>query len=172
MVELELLAVVWALKKCRIFLQELPHFEVLVDHRPLLSKLNEFTLDAVENPRLQRLKEKTSLFNFTTKWIRGKEHVIPDALSRAPVSEPTADDDQLVQAVESHVQHVSVSVIREITILQDKPHLSDPRLEDLRRVASADSDYQLLLKAVTDGFPVSKEQLPRQLLPFWRVRHE
>ena len=31
-------------------------------------------------------------YNFTTVWIKGKEHKIPDALSRAPVNEPTADD--------------------------------------------------------------------------------
>ena len=172
MVELELLAVVWALKKCRIFLQGLPHFDVLVDHRPLLPILNEFTLDTIENARLQRLKEKTSLFNFTTKWIRGKEHVIPDALSRAPVSEPTSEDDQLIQAVECHIQHVSVATIQEIATHQDDSHLPDPRLEDLREVARSDADYQLLLKAVTEGFPVSKELLPRPLLPFWSVHHE
>ena len=62
MVELKLLTVVWALKKCRFYLQGLPHFEDLVDHRPLLPILNHFTLDAIENSRLQRLK-KTSLFN-------------------------------------------------------------------------------------------------------------
>lgn len=66
MVELELLAVVWALKKCRSFLQGLQHFfKVITDHRPLIPILNDFTLDAVENPRLQRLKEKTGLYNFT-----------------------------------------------------------------------------------------------------------
>ena len=172
MVELELLAVVWALKKCRIFLQGLPHFDVLVDHRPLLPILNEFTLDTIENARLQRLKEKTSLFNFTTKWIRGKDHVIPDALSRAPVSEPTCEDDQLIQAVECHVHHVSAITSREIAAQQDEPHLLDMRLEELREVARSDSDYQVLLKAVTEGFPVSKELLPYPLLPFWSVRHE
>ncbi|XP_043223982.1 uncharacterized protein K02A2.6-like [Amphibalanus amphitrite] len=172
MVELELLAIVWALKKCHIFLRGLPHFEVLVDHRPLLPILNDFTLDTIENSRLQRLKEKTSLFNFTAKWIRGKEHVIPDALSRAPVDEPTADDDQLVQEVECHVRRVSVSTIQEITVLQGETHLPDPRLEKLTEVASSDSEYQLLLRAVTDGFPVSKEQLPQPLRPFWSVRHE
>ena len=72
MVELELLAVVWALKKCRIFLQGLQHFKVVTDHRPLIPILNDYTLDAVENPRLQRLKEKTSLCNFTAVWKKGK----------------------------------------------------------------------------------------------------
>ena len=57
-VELELLAIVWALKKCRTFLMGLQHFEVVTDHKPLVPILNEYTLDAVENLRLQRAERK------------------------------------------------------------------------------------------------------------------
>jgi len=35
MVELELLAVAWAMKKCHFFLAGLPHFQLVVDHLPL-----------------------------------------------------------------------------------------------------------------------------------------
>ena len=84
MVELKLLAVVCAMRKCRIYLQGLPNFELIVDHKPLKSILNTQTLDMVDNPRIQRLKEKLSAFIFHTTWRKGKDHVIPDALSRAP----------------------------------------------------------------------------------------
>ena len=40
MVKLKLLAVVWAMWKCRIYLQGLPSFELIVDHKPLESILN------------------------------------------------------------------------------------------------------------------------------------
>ncbi|XP_043188392.1 uncharacterized protein K02A2.6-like [Amphibalanus amphitrite] len=172
MVELELLAVVWALRKCRIFLQGLQHFKVITDHRPLIPILNDYTLDAVENPRLQRLKEKTGLYNFTAIWQKGKEHVIPDALSRAPVEEPTSEDSQLTQAVECHVCQTASITISEVSSQEKPSHLSDPRLEDLRKAAQEDTVYQQLLSAVTNGFPSSKEQLPYHLLPYWSVRHE
>lgn len=172
MIELELLALVWALKKCRIFLQGLQHFTVVVDHRPLLPILNDYTMDAVENPRLQRLKEKTTLFNFTTVWKKGKEHVIPDALSRAPVDGPASDDECLVQALEQQVQEVSSVIIGEVSGRCYPHHLPDPRLGELRREADADDTYQRLLEMVTGGFPNSKNQLPQLLLPFWSVRHE
>ena len=174
MVELELLAVVWALKKCRIFLQGLQHFKVVTDHRPLIPIMNDYTVDAVENPRLQRLKEKTSLYNFTAVWKKGKEHVIPDALSRAPVEEPTPEDSQLTQSVEHHVYRTSSVIISEVSssTQQAPTHLPDPRLEDLKRTAQEDDVYQQLLSAVAQGFPSSKELLPRPLLPFWNVRNE
>ena len=36
-VELEMLAAVWAIKKCRLYLLGMPHFQLLVDHEPLIS---------------------------------------------------------------------------------------------------------------------------------------
>ena len=172
MVELELLAVVWALRKCRIFLQGLQHFKLIIDHRPLIPILNDYTLDAVENPRLQRLKEKTSLYNFTAIWQKGKDHVIPDALSRAPVEDPTPEDSQFIQSVEHHVRQSSIITISEVSTRQTPAHLKDPRLEDLKKTAEGDHTYQQLLAAVSHGFPSSKEILPNALLPFWNVRDQ
>ena len=80
-IELELLAVSWAILKCRIFLAGLPHFSVVTDHYPLISILNNYRLDEIENPRLQRLKTKVMAFNFTAEWIKGTLNNAPDALS-------------------------------------------------------------------------------------------
>jgi len=88
MVELELLGVVWAIRKCRIYLQGMQKFNVVVDHKPLESILNHQTMDMIDNPRIQRLKEKLSAYTFRTIWRKGKEHIFPDALSRAPCSDP------------------------------------------------------------------------------------
>ena len=92
MTELEMLAVVWATKKCRVYLQGLQHYEVLTDHKPLIPILNNKSLADMENPRLLRLKEKLLGYSFKAIWVRGKDHVVPDALSRSPVSQPTEDD--------------------------------------------------------------------------------
>ena len=57
-IELEMLAVCWAITKCRLFLAGLQHFHVATDHNPLIPILNTRRLDEVENPRLQRLKSR------------------------------------------------------------------------------------------------------------------
>ena len=57
-IELELLAIVWVLSKCRLHLIGLQNFTLMTDYRPLISILNAYTLDTVENPRLQRFEEK------------------------------------------------------------------------------------------------------------------
>ena len=69
-IELEMLAVAWAIQKCKLFLSGLQHFCLLTDHNPLVPILNSRRLDEIENPRLQRLKSRLMSYNFTAKWIR------------------------------------------------------------------------------------------------------
>ena len=91
-IELELLAISWAITKCKIFLDGLPHFTVVTDHHPLVPILNSHRLDEIENPRLQRLKARIMGYNFTAVWLKGKQNDAPDALSRNSVSEPQPQD--------------------------------------------------------------------------------
>ena len=49
-IKLELLAVSWAITKCKVFLAGLQHFYVCTDHNPLVPILNSHRLDEVENP--------------------------------------------------------------------------------------------------------------------------
>ena len=78
----------------------------MVDHRLLLPILDHYTLEAVENPRLQRMKERMAPFSFTTIWRPGKEHAIPDALSRAPVDDPVTADQVAERDIELTVRRI------------------------------------------------------------------
>ena len=49
-IEFELLAVSWAITKCKLFLAGLPHFTVVTDQHPLIPILNNHRLDEIENP--------------------------------------------------------------------------------------------------------------------------
>lgn len=51
-IELEMLTVAWAVKKCRLYLFGLSHFTLMTNHHPLISILNSYALDTVENSRL------------------------------------------------------------------------------------------------------------------------
>lgn len=107
-IELELLAAACAMSKCRHYLIGLPTFTLITDHRPLIPILNYYTLDAVENPRLHRLKEKVSQYVFITVWRPGKNLPIPDALSGAPVSRPTFEDETLCIEATTHLRSIVI----------------------------------------------------------------
>ena len=174
-IELELLAVVWAMGKTKFYIAGLQHFSLITDHRPLVPILNSYTLDAVENPRLQRLKEKVAPYIFTAVWRPGKELCIPDALSRSPVSDPTAADEEL--GAETGFRVRSIATLRAIDSLApttsddaDVPPGCDLALEELRKAAADDPEYTLLLQFVRNGFPTDRYALPNVLRPYWKLR--
>ena len=87
-----MLAVTWAVHKCKIFLSGLQCFCILTDHNPLVPILNSRWLDKIDNPRLQCLKSHLVAYNFSAKWIKGSVNDAPDAVSWNPVSDPQGDD--------------------------------------------------------------------------------
>ena len=162
-IELEALSVAWAVRKCHIFLCGLPSFQILTDHRPLVPILNSKTLDEIENPRLQRLRMKISEAGvFTASWRAGAEHVAPDALSRAPVQDPEPGDEVGEDAASLGVCAVVVAEL----------HASgtDVRLDEVRRAALYDPEYQSLKRTVEEGFPQTKNDTPESIRRYWTVR--
>ncbi|XP_066965888.1 uncharacterized protein [Macrobrachium rosenbergii] len=180
-IELEMLAVVWAMKKCKYYLLGLAQFSHITDHKPLIPLLNSYTLDSIENPRLQRLQEKISGYVFTSTWRKGKDLCIPDALSRAPVDTPMEDDITLgnetsmcirsavIRSI-TNISNLSISA-GPVTTTQDTSS-SDPILEEIRCAALTNKTYKQIIEQVITGFPPSNKALPEDLLPYWKVRDQ
>lgn len=160
MIELELLTVVWAIKKCHVFVSGVK-FEVVVDHKPLLPILNNYTLDKVDNKRLVRLLLKVQDYQFETVWKKGKDHVIADALSRAPVDQPGSDDQH------GEMVHMSCSIC---SIFQKNEDLPDLKMAQLARETRKDDECRILRQIILDGFPDKKSDLPEEIKPFWGAR--
>jgi hypothetical protein len=170
-VELEMLAVEWAVNKCRVYLLGLPEFSIITDHKPLVPILNQKGLHDVDNPRLMRMKERLLPYRFSADWIRGKDHEVPDALSRAPVSRPTKEDiaseQDLAQTMNCYISCNAASIDEGFDF--PRGH-SDRILDDLYKTAIADENYQMLKKTIISGFPDDKSQVPPTLMPYYAVR--
>ena len=163
-VELELLAVSWAINKCHMFLAGM-HFTVVTDHHPLIPILNTHRLDEIENPRLQRLKTKIMGYTFKAEWLKGALNHAPDALSRYPSSDPTPDEQLAEQDLDSHQAATAVEIRAIAGGDQDSP-----RLQDLREAAESDHEYQQLKHYIYNGFPDHRQNLPEQCRRYWHVR--
>ena len=87
-VEGEALAVAWALQKTKHFTLGNDRLTIAVDHKPLLKIFGDRELGEIENTRLLNFKEKTLRWKFRVVYVPGKEHSVPDALSRHPVEKP------------------------------------------------------------------------------------
>ncbi|XP_068228046.1 uncharacterized protein [Palaemon carinicauda] len=169
-IELEMTAVLWSIKKCHTYLAGLPHFDVVIDHRPLIPILNSKSLGEIENPRLQRMREKLSNFSFTVHWQKGSAHCIPDALSRAPVQDPTEEsclkEDGSTDPL--HVAMVNALDMHEDGVLLTP--LKDKTLEKIRAAAEQDAEYNSLREIIMKGFPEHCHNLEVELRPFWNIR--
>jgi hypothetical protein len=173
MVELELLAVVWAMDKCRLYLLGLPHFDLIVDHRPLIPIINSKGLDEIDNPRILRLREKLLPFSFHAEWKRGKDHIIPDALSRAPATDPDDHDKHLESLL---TKDLDVRVNYMAARLRDEDDYTDNTkdllVQQLAAAAKLDTDYQHLITLIKEGFPAKSTALPRELQPYFKLRDD
>ncbi|XP_065182546.1 uncharacterized protein K02A2.6-like [Sycon ciliatum] len=155
-IELECLAVTWAVRKCSIYLSG-ARFEVITDHRPLIPILNSYYLDQIENPRLQRLVLKLRPYQLHATWRKGTDHAFPDALSRHPVSDPCPDD-ELGESTASQGAAIRACMLDTSGGL---------KYHALRSAAQADADYQCLVQFIVSGFPAKRSLMPESLQPYW-----
>ena len=164
-VEGEAAAVVWCLRKARLFLLGCPNFLLITDHRPLVKLFGDRSLKDIANPRLLRLKEKTLLYSFTVKYIPGKKNSAADTLSRYPVvrSKTTIDDDEEDGSLNEACIASMTSSLADDVITVDWNTLSE--------VADQDPDYQLLRCHVSEGsWPASRSHVEPCLKPYFGVR--
>ncbi|CAB1111159.1 unnamed protein product [Ectocarpus sp. CCAP 1310/34] len=91
---LECGALVWAIRKLRVYLYGIP-FEAFTDHQPLLS----FISMGEKKPRVQHMCDFLTAYSFTLSYRKGKDNQVADALSRLP-QPPTADDFDKCKSIE------------------------------------------------------------------------
>ena len=53
-IELECLAIQYGISKCSFYLQGLPHFEIITDHKPMLGIFEKYIFE-IDNPCLQKM---------------------------------------------------------------------------------------------------------------------
>jgi len=135
--ELESLAICWALKKCRYFLEGHPFFEVWTDHKPL-EALYKTDLRDVTNTRIHNFREKTAHLNFKVTWTPGKYHCIADALSRSPAPGTFEDG-------EPPAEHF---IIRKTADAGCQIARKDALFKSIFKAAGEDMDYQHMIEAV------------------------
>ena len=162
--EVELLAVVWAVKKCKLYLRGAT-FELIVDHKPLVAIVGGKSLADIETPRIVRLKEKLAYVNPMPVWRQGTKHTTVDVFSRFPVSKPSKEDQEGEEDLEEVVQGAVMNTLQ--TAVR---HTKDMTLEKVKSEGERDAEYRSLVEVIAAGFPKEKHNLDSNLRPYWSVR--
>ena len=183
-IEGEALAVVEALNKTRHFVLGCDNLTIAVDHKPLLKIFNDRSLDAIPNPRLRNLKEKTLQFRFHITHIPGISHVATDTISRYPVGKAehlNLPDDAApitTEGVIPMLPHDFLMAIRDQpddnAVLSDDDHgiggIKSITWDDIRTATSSDTSMIQLLELIENGFPNAKDDMPTELRAYFQYR--
>ena len=157
-IERELLAIVFALERLNHYMFGRT-ITVQSDHQPLQSIWKKSIVSV--SLRLQRLLLRLAHYDLNIEFLRGKENVTVDALSRVCP----------LQSTHPKTLHSNIDVIPVHHITWSVP-VSKTRLQKLRLATQSDLTLSSLTKTIHEGWPQSKKDCSEQLLDFWSFRQE
>ena len=99
-------------------------------------------------------------YSFTAQWVKGKDHLAADALSRFPVDQPSLDD-ELCEA------HAEVAVHARFA---DKS-TEDLQLHEVSNAQHTDPQLSRVADYVRCGWPDSLKEVDDVAKPFCPTRH-
>ena len=162
----EALAIAWCLRKARLFLLGCKNLTFITDHKALTKIFGNKELKDINNPRILHLKERTLMFSFRIKYIKGATNCAADALSRypaltsAPEDADEADDEAVCAAMTAAAAEATEDEVGRVVDMQQVE-------EDARR----DEEYQLLRECVANnGWAEQKEDVHEALRPYFKMR--
>ena len=167
MIEIESLAIEFAVKKCRRYLAGAPTFTIVTNHKPLVPLFNKYQLSQVENAKVQKIKSNLqSQYQFVVEWRPGKRHFIADGLSRAPVDDDDDEDEDddvdtsgtIVAALQLATNEVDGDDDDEAD--EQSKNSIDPLIEEMTKAAKADKEYVALVDEIRNDFRNAMSSIP------------
>ena len=157
-IEKEMLAVVFAMEKFHQYIYG-KHVTVESDHKPLVSIQNK----AFHNcpARIQRFLLRLQKYDFEIKYVKGKDQVLADALSRAVAKESDIKPEIPAEEMTAIVTQ----------ILSEIPATNAKKVE-IKKKQEADEECQVLRKLCKEGWPETVDQLHEKAKPYYSFREE
>ena len=148
-IERELLAVVFGAERFHTYVYG-KHFKVESDHKPLeMIQLKNLT---AAPPRLQRMLLRIQNYDMTIEYRPGKELLLADGLSRLPNPRSKQEIDL----------DISVNMVQ----------FSNDKIHQLRSESKSDPILSSLQDIIVSGWPNRRDEIPKQLRPYWCYRDE
>jgi transposase InsO family protein len=157
-IDKEFLAIVWALERLDAFVYG-QQLTIRTDHRPLLGIMKKSM--AHMSTRQQRFVAQAMRYSCTLEYLPGREMVVADFLSRA-VNRQGPECICKMMNTDIRLEEAFISMIESVQI-------SDEISNRVRQEASADEQYQAVVRAYMTGFVACEAP---KLDEYWSVRDQ
>ena len=125
------------------------------DHKPLAAVLKR---PVGENPiRLQRMLCHIMGYDFDFKYIKGKDLLIADALSRSHTTNHTRSQS------EEEIETIGF-------VIQDQSVTS--HLKEIAEQTAKDNVLQSVIHLISENWSISKRPIPTEVFPFWSCKDQ
>ena len=155
-IERELLSVIFALERFHHYVYGYTAM-VQTDHKPLVSVWKKSIV--CNSPRLQRLLLRLSQYNVSIEYLKGKDNIVADALSRVSPQPIPKEGEEAEDFIPVHM-------------LTEEIPADSTRVGDFRRATAEDTISSLLMQVVANGWPELKKDCHPLLVDYWSYREE
>ena len=111
------------------------------------------------SPRLQRLLLRLSQYNVSIEYLKGKDNIVADALSRVSPQPIPKEGEEAEDFIPVHM-------------LTEEIPADSTRVGDFRRATVEDTISGLLMRVVANGWPELKKDCHPLLVDYWSYREE
>lgn len=171
MIEKEMAAIVFG---CLRFHQMIigSRTTVRTDHKPLIDITAKPLIEAPK--RLQLMMMTLQRYNLKFQYIPGKENVVADALSRAPIEEPEEiDNEKEDQAAIFEIRKESTIIgMCERVKLVKYLKVRSPVVDEIKKATENDPTMQMIKSLIIKGWPEQAKQLRDDVKVFHKYKDE
>ncbi|XP_053686342.1 uncharacterized protein K02A2.6-like [Sabethes cyaneus] len=163
-IEKELLVILFACVRFDQLIVGNPRVTIKTDHRPLINIFRKPLLSAPR--RLQHMLLNLQRYRISLEYVTGKNNVVADALSRAPLNDNATADVYKKSNIYKVIEQVgSVRLSNYLSI-------SDTRLSEIIQATAKDSTMQLIIEFILNGWPTTADQVPDSVKIYFRYCQE
>ena len=149
----------WACEWLSDYIVGIP-FQLLTDHKHLVSLLSSKRAFDDIPPRIQRMRIRLLRFDYSVKYVAGSQIGTADTLSRFPLNhEPVLVDS--ADVVEQHIRHV----------VETLP-ITDALIDRVLAASASDDAIKRITAICTSGWPKTTDALPPEVRPYFHTRDE
>ena len=168
-IEKEELAIVFACKKFDQYIVGNEQITVKTDHKPLVS-IHKKPLHSIPK-RLMHMRMALQRYRLLIVHVPGKEMVLSDTLSRAPLPEEDSNFDPSWEVLSIRRERCFIKELNNIKRIEGMP-ITDIRLQQLKNETMLDQNLMKLKQMIQFGWPTTIQDVDDNIKSFYKYKDQ